>query len=73
MFLFFSSNTMNFIINNRFVDVNNVNNLSLQYLWENVGSVNIAILIFITTLILVVIVHVILVYQNNIERDHHGH
>ena len=72
MYLFFSTNTKNFVINNRFVSINIVNTLSLKYLWKSVGSVNIAILIFITALILVVIVHVILVYQNNIERDQHG-
>jgi len=59
--------------NNRLTDLDQVNILSIKYLWESVMTINFSILVFVTLLILFIIIHVILLYQDGFEGDKHGH
>ena len=69
MALFFSEKETNYYSNLRIVNLSEVNILSLKYLWEKIGQVDVAFLTIITAIILIIFIHVVLIYQNNFEKD----
>lgn len=73
LFIYFSNTDTTFYFNSRMINLSDVNSNSLMYLWQTVKSTDIVILVFITIIILLIFVHVILFYQNNLDGDQSGH
>ena len=70
IFYYVSDLTTNFFQNSRLVNIANVTSASVSYLWEKVNGNNFTILVFITLLILILIIHVIIIYQDGFGKDH---
>jgi hypothetical protein len=70
---YFTGLDITYLENSRVTDVGKSIDLTINYFWKPINSINYSFLLIITMIILVLIIHVIIIYQSGFDNDEHGH